>query len=227
MIKNTILLGLTTTPGSDWKEKIKETKKLDLKEIALFPTCLKLDERKEMYDLLKGTPIRSIPHVHIREEDFEPWELQYLIDNYETIFFNIHDEADMTILDRFSDFKQYLYLENGGKLLSNFTDTLDKIEGLCVDFAHLNNAKKTNHSHFYKMADLIKKYPIGCCHISAEVGETNNGGHFFHNLSEFDYLKNYLNLIPNIISIELENSLAEQLKVRKYLQDMISKEQFI
>ena len=29
-----ILLGLTTTPGSDWQEKIKEIDRLGLKEVA-------------------------------------------------------------------------------------------------------------------------------------------------------------------------------------------------
>ena len=47
-----ILLGLTTiAEGGEWKNKVKEIDKLDIKEIALFPTCLNLAERKELYQL--------------------------------------------------------------------------------------------------------------------------------------------------------------------------------
>ena len=56
-----ILLGLTTiTPGGEWRNKIKEIDELGLKEIALFPTCLKIDERKELYQLLEKTKLKKI-----------------------------------------------------------------------------------------------------------------------------------------------------------------------
>jgi len=41
MGKRNILLGLTTTPRSDWRGKVEEIKKFKIKELALFPTFLK------------------------------------------------------------------------------------------------------------------------------------------------------------------------------------------
>ena len=54
-----ILLGLTTTPGSDWRKKVSEIDKLGLKELALFPTCLNEQERKELYGLLEKTKLKD------------------------------------------------------------------------------------------------------------------------------------------------------------------------
>jgi len=45
-MKRKVLLGLTTTFGSDWRAKIKEIDKLKIQEIALFPTCLGEKNRK-------------------------------------------------------------------------------------------------------------------------------------------------------------------------------------
>mgnify|MGYP000054681782 CR=1 FL=1 len=45
--KHEILLGLTTTPNSDWKGKVEEMKKFGIKKIALFPTFLPIEKRKE------------------------------------------------------------------------------------------------------------------------------------------------------------------------------------
>jgi hypothetical protein len=61
-----ILLGLTTTPRSDWREKIREIDELGLEEAALFPTFIHLPERKELYGLLEKTGIKKAPHVHLR-----------------------------------------------------------------------------------------------------------------------------------------------------------------
>lgn len=71
-MKHKILLGLTTTPKSDWREKVKEIEKFGIKELALFPTFLSPDERKELYTLLEKTKIKNIPHVHLRD-DMEEW----------------------------------------------------------------------------------------------------------------------------------------------------------
>ena len=91
-----ILLGLTTiTPKEEWKNKVKEIDELGIKEVALFPTCLNLEERKELYRLLENTKLERIPHVHIREEDTESWELDYLVKRYKTQVFNTHMPVEL------------------------------------------------------------------------------------------------------------------------------------
>ena len=63
-----ILPTITTTWGSNWRVKIKEINEIGLKEIALFPTCLPKEKRKELYRLLEDSNIESIPLVHIRSD---------------------------------------------------------------------------------------------------------------------------------------------------------------
>ncbi|MDD5464316.1 MAG: hypothetical protein PHP62_04145, partial [Candidatus Moranbacteria bacterium] len=67
-MKHEILLGLTTTPKSDWRGKVEEMKKFGIKQIALFPTFLKIDDRKELYKLLEDIDGLEIPHVHLRDD---------------------------------------------------------------------------------------------------------------------------------------------------------------
>jgi hypothetical protein len=63
-----IFLSLTTiTPGA-WREKIAEAKKLELREIALFLTCLNPPAKQELYESLKKTKIEKIPFVHLRSD---------------------------------------------------------------------------------------------------------------------------------------------------------------
>lgn len=57
---------------SDWREKIKELKDFNIKEICFFPTCLSKKERKEAYGLFKKEKIKNIPFVHLRTDmDFK------------------------------------------------------------------------------------------------------------------------------------------------------------
>ncbi|MDZ4384981.1 MAG: hypothetical protein U0944_01030, partial [Candidatus Moranbacteria bacterium] len=88
MAERQILLGLTTTLGSDWRMKAEEIDRLGIKELALFLTCLGSEDRRELYGLLENTSLESIPHVHLRD-DMELWELDYLVEKYHTQVFNI------------------------------------------------------------------------------------------------------------------------------------------
>jgi hypothetical protein len=40
-------------------------------------------------------------------------------------------------------------------------------------------------------------------------------------LSEFDYLKKYVDLIPKIAAVEVENSLTEQLEAIEYIKKQL------
>ena len=62
-----ILVTITTTDSS-WREKIEEVKNLELKEIALFLTCLNRQEREECYRALAKTGLEKIPFVHLRSD---------------------------------------------------------------------------------------------------------------------------------------------------------------
>jgi len=227
-----ILLGITTTSSSDWREKIKETDSFKINEIALFLTCLNKEERKEIYELLKKSSIVNIPHVHIKS-DMEPKELEYLRDNYQTKIFNVHSEREFSLVYDLVDFLPQIYVENTTITIPDKED-LAKFAGLCIDFAHWENGALGNDPLYKNFLDKVEKYKIGCCHISAikknpikdddpnDPRENGYDSHWLNNLSELDYIKKYLKYLPDIISLELENSFREQIKAKKYLEKVVN-----
>lgn len=221
-----VLLGLTTTPGSDWRGKIKEIDKFGIKEIALFPTCLRINARKLLYELLEKSGLEEIPHVHLRSQDMEKWELELFEKKYKTQLFNIHqDEIDDPIL------KPYLhkvYVENQFKYLQE--DTVKKCAGICLDLSHIEEGRIWKKSSLDPVNELLDSYPVGCCHISAvkfsKLDIINKymgvSRHMLHNLREVDYVAKYKQYLPQYISIELENSFEEQLGIKERLEKIIN-----
>lgn len=224
-----ILLGLTTTPDSDWREKVKEIEKLKIKEIALFPTFLEAGKRKELYDLLEKTGIEKIPHVHLRPGDMPLEELEYFAKKYYTEVFNIHSPREFPLNFDYSKYKKITYLENTD-FVPNKKEIKELGNGLCVDFSHWENGIKKNNKDYVNFEELIKNNEIGCCHISGiseklflyKHCEPAYDIHTVKNLSELNYIKKYLKYLPDIISIELENSFEEQIKVKEYLEKIIN-----
>jgi hypothetical protein len=226
-----ILLGLTTTYLSDWKKKIKETTKFNISEIALFLTCLDLEERKRAYEMLKNTPVKSVPHVHLRT-DSKLWEIDYFIKNYHTKVFNIHSRRDVyPFTTDFSNYSSIIYVENTH--VTPAIDELEKFAGLCVDFAHWEDNTLIKNSDYDDFGDKIKKYGIGCAHISSILpkpvpdpdpllDKETYSSHMLGDYKNLDYIKKYLQYMSNIISIELENSFEEQLEIKKYLDKIIN-----
>lgn len=217
------LPAITTTYNSDWRAKIKEADRLGLKEVAVFPTCLNRFKREEFFGLIKQSSIERIPFAHMRT-DMTYEEIDWLIKEYGTKVFNIHPREEHPHLFDYSRYKGIVYLENIYRSLEE--SELQQWSGICLDFSHFENYRLTNFSEFQKLEALLKKYPIGCNHISAVAAEKHidNKGqsvyadHHFAKLSEFDYLENYpLSYFSQFIAMELENSLAEQLEARDYI----------
>jgi hypothetical protein len=233
-----ILLGLTTTPRSDWREKIKEMVTFDIKEVALFPTALKSKNRKELYDLLEEIGLKSIPHVHARGQDMGPEELEYLIKKFKTEIFNLHSSSDFKNQPEYQNSYDYgilknkIYLEN--TIFNPTVAELDEYAGLCIDFSHWENFKLDPALKKFddELENLAKKYKVGCAHISSviknprpkssELDTLTFTDHFLNDFSDLDYIKKYSEYFPDIISIELENSFEEQLKVKGYLEKIIN-----
>ena len=235
MPNHKILLGLTTTQGSDWKRKVEECRKFNIQEIALFPTSVNFESRKELYKLLENSPVKSIPHVHLRN-DMEIEELDYLTERFHTQVFNIHPRKDVhPFTNDYGKHIPNIYVEN-----SSFVPEIEELKkwgGLCIDFSHWQDeVQKNNQSQIMVMQEAARKFKIGCSHVSAvgdklikvqdvkfpEVFYEGYSKHVLSDLKELDYMKNFIAYIPEFVSIELENSFEEQLKVKKYLEDLIN-----
>jgi len=219
-----ILPTVTTTFNANWKGKIKEVEMFDLKEVALFPTCLDKNERREMYNLLSKTSIKSIPFVHLRD-DMEVQELEFFIKEYNTQMFCVHSAKEYPIPGEWIKYSSIIAIENTSA--GGFEENeVKRFGGLCLDFAHLENDRITNLEKFNRDFALLNKFPVKCNHISAikkdfrieKDEKLRYDSHSFQDLSEFDYLKKYsLGLFSDFCALELENSIRDQVRVKEYI----------
>ena len=142
-----ILLGLTTTSGSDWREKTEEIGQFDVREIALFPTGLDRRARDELYRRLERTNIESVPHVHLRG-DMAGDEWKYLKSTYGAEVFNIHPAADAhgyPFAEGPAD-RTMIFVENTTCVPT--AAELDRHGGLCIDFSHWECAKRLGNRQY-------------------------------------------------------------------------------
>ncbi len=217
-----IFPSITTTPDSDWKEKIEEVIRLGLKEVSLFLTFLRKSERKELYKLLERTKIEKIPLVHLRS-DMDLKELDYLKENYKTEVFNTHTERRYPFLYNIDKYRDIIYIENSSLPLDE--KEIKNFAGVCLDMAHLENKRLLDREMYKKEVEVIEKYPCGCNHISCikktpfkDKDKLKYDSHLLEDLSEFDYLKRMsTEYFSPLLNIELVNSIEEQLKARDYI----------
>jgi hypothetical protein len=227
MKEQKILPTITTTSRSNWRNKIKEINELGIEEVSIFPTAINKKERQEMYGLLEKSCVKSIPFVHLRN-DMDIEELDYLVKNYGTKAFNTHTEREYPFLHDYSKYKDILFIENVYEPLDG--KELQKFRGICLDVSHLENDRRLRKEIFDENTKTLKKFTIGCNHISGiseeiykdNLNENRCSPHFIENLSQLDYIKNYpREYFSPFIAIELENSIKEQLNIRNYLSDII------
>lgn len=230
------LLALTTTHKAHWQKKVLEIERLGLTEISIFPTCLEIDKRKELYGLLEKSKIKSIPLTHLRT-DCMPWEIEYLIKQFNCKLFNVHaDNLAQGFLDRCHEYRHLIYIENGEhyQINNHFEEILDQSAGLCLDFAHWEDYEvRQDYANYRNFKKYIDKHKVGFAHISVIKDKLFSGpdldgnqskfyaSHFMEKLSEFDYMKDYIKYLPEYSAIEIENSLTDQLKAKKHLEKML------
>lgn len=226
-MKHEILLGLTTTPASDWRGKVEEMKKFGIKRIALFPTFLGVKDRKELYNLLEEIEGLQIPHVHLRAQDMHDWEMEWF-KKYGAKVFNVHMGKHVKSFNTLYPYVDKIFVENHiHKSIPE--DQLKNAAGICLDFQHWERAKKSCPSVAKKTLEYAENYKIGCCHISALPKWKNTlnrifkrvGGHYLISLDEMDYMLNFKQYLPTYVSIELENSFEQQLEVKRYLEKIL------
>lgn len=233
-MKKKILLGLTTITPGEWKNKVKEIDELGLKEIALFPTCLDSGQRRELYGLLEKTKLQNITHVHLREQDMDSHELDYLVKRFKTQVFNVHPRAGIiNFIKQNIKYQDRIFVENLS-MNDDFLKVLENCGGICLDLAHWESRFIKKEKSYEILLGLLKKYKIGVNHLSAIKKDlahyhdnfTNQDFYDYsdHNLAELtevDYVKKYKDYLADIISIELENPLKRQMEVKNYLERII------
>lgn len=228
-----IYLGLTTTWGSDWRQKTREIDELALREVALFLSAVELKERKELYSLISKSGLKRAPFVHLRT-DMERWEVDFLIEKYGAKVFNIHPSVQaLEFLKTNHDLAGQIFVENCLSM-DYFEETLKICGGICLDTSHYEDfALRQHYPGQDQLLELLKKYPVGCTHIPAIRAEkyqaTTHGksfmvyeSHTMNDIHEMDYIKSHQQYLGDFNAIELNNSLAEQLVVKSYLEKLLS-----
>lgn len=212
----------------DWRDKFKEIDLLGLEKVAVFVTTIGFDERQELYRALENTKLEEIPFVHIRS-DMHSEELEYFINHWKTKVFNFHLLSEFPLEYDLSKYFFKICIEN------TYAPILEKdlagFGGLCLDFSHMEDARRSFLDLYKAWQETFASFPIGCGHISAIREEawfdkrgsgSRHSYHRFEALSDFDYLKNFSpSQFPPVIALELENPLAEQLKAKEYVEKIL------
>lgn len=223
------ILPAITSTSPDWRKKIEEVRQLGLREIALFPTCLNLKQRAELYSLLKETKVEKIPFVHLRS-DMAKKELDYLAKNYGTAVFNVHSKKEHLYPDGYKKYRDIIYLESAYWPFDE--KEIKELAGICLDLAHLENARIFKKEMYRDNIKMIEKYGCGCSHISPaknfpvlrrEEKPDKKHPHLMKALSELNYLKRYpISYFGNFSALEMENSIEEQLKAKDYIVKLLA-----
>ncbi len=228
-----ILPSITTYLTPDWPARIRQLDDLGIKEIALFLTAISGQDRERLYKLLIQTKLQKITHVHLRD-DMQPWELDWLVDNYKTGLFNIHAKPEfLKLLAENKKHAGKIYVENGGRIDQEFIEFLPQCFGLCIDFSHWAVGKLFNRPGYDKFEEIVNKNKIGCSHVSAfspqgilvqapDETYTSHAPHDFRTLDELGYLVQFKKYLPEYVSLELFNPLKEQLKAKEYLEKLLA-----
>lgn len=219
-----ILPGLTTTDPSQASEFLEALEKSSQRSIALFPTCLDTPQRRQLYDRLERIPGLTIPHVHIRTDMGDP-ELAYLVERFQTEVFNIHPRKTAHPYQPESDrFKKRIYIENSGGIPEE--EELREYAGLCIDYSHWENGRLQGDPEYRNFEELTRKYPIGCCHLSAVQTDRKSswGGwdhHHFRTTADQLFLAKYRDYLPpQWLSLELENTFTQQMEGKVFLETL-------
>ena len=209
-----------TGQDTDWQSKLEEVNQLKLTEVAVFLECFDKRERYHLYKFLLKSSIKKVPFVHLRE-DTDKEDMEFFINNYQTEYFNIHEESFDT-LDQWKPYWDKLYLEMNYNNEVNKNVKVRKIGGFCIDLSHFKSviARGAEEAEYiFKRKDKIK-FP--CNHINGFDEIKKRDIHTVTDLKQFDYLTSLPKFVfGQTIAIEVENSIKEQLEFKKYLDKIL------
>ncbi len=218
-----ILISITGYKNCHWQNKIEEINKRGISRVALFLERFTKTQREGIYKALLESEIKDIPLVHIRN-DMKRDELEFLVKNFGSRYLTIH-ESSFNVMEKWRGFFKRLYLEmNTDDFVSRKVD-VSRIGGFCVDLAHfkVEATKWTKEFAYIFERRAVSRY-FACNHLSGYSFERNTDLHFAKKLKDFDYLKTLPEfLFGEIIAIEVDNSIKEQLKFKRYLSNLLNK----
>ena len=218
-----ILVGITGYKNNHWEDKIKEINEFKINRVSLFLERFERTQREKIYSALLNSKIKEIPLVHIKN-DMEREELTFLFKRFGSSYFTIH-ESSFKFIENWKGFYKNLYLEmNMDSCISQLVE-VEKIGGFCIDLSHFKaGITKWSKEFAYIFERRETSHYFDCNHLNGYCSETNDDLHFVKSLKDFDYLKTLPKFIfGDIIALETDNSIAQQLKFKNYLSEMLNK----
>ena len=228
MITNSreILISITGRNGNDWEEKILELEKLKITRCALFIEFFNKIERGKIYSALLSSNIKEIPFVHSRD-DMSKEEFTFLIDNFKTKYFNIH-EIHFNQLKKLKGLHKKILIEFNydNKIKKNVN--MKRTGGFCVDLSHFKSSETRFSKEFYfiiKERNHLRKFIAN--HVNGYDKVKRKDMHTIKSLKDFEYLKELPNFVfGKYIAIETFNSIHEQLKFKRHISKLLEERKF-
>ena len=220
-IAKRIYVSVVTFLG-DWRQMIKDVNRFKLEEISLFLTGINYRERQELYKILDQSVVKKIPHVHARH-DMKESELDYFVQQYKTKVFTIHFQF-LKYFKNSKHKKKFFIETNGNRHRIKDLEVLKQVGGVCVDLSHVKQFEVLNDPEFEVAKRAVDQYRVGCNHLSAVLA-TGKSKHYATRISQL----NYVTTLPrkyfsSYINIELANSISQQLRFKKYLVKILTKQ---
>jgi len=217
-----LIVSITGRKKKDWRNKLKEINKYQIKEIGLFMEIFSPRERAGLLEVLKNSCVKKIPLVHIRSDTTKK-EIAYLKRFFKSKYFTIH-ESHFHILKKWRGFYKDLYLEmNTDDRVAKYVN-VEKIGGFCIDLAHFKKEVTKQTKEYRYITEEMGKVKFACNHISGYSYNRNTDLHTVKSVRDFDYLSTLPhNLFGSIMAFEFFNSIKEQLKYKKLLKKSLSK----
>lgn len=218
-----LLVGLTGSNAQECLAKIADLKKYKIKEAALFLEQLDKSERLKVYKVLAASGLKRIPLVHLRR-DMAKSELILLAKKYQVKYFTIHEDH-FDIIKRWRGFYQDLYLEMSTDDHVALNVKVEKIGGFCVDLSHYKKQSMMDNRDFtYVYSRRDKRRLFACNHLNGYDYKENTDMHQIFSLRDFRYLKTLPRFVfGRVMALEMYNPLGEQLRYKKYLEDLLKK----
>ncbi|MFA5355515.1 MAG: hypothetical protein WC302_02200 [Candidatus Paceibacterota bacterium] len=213
--RDKVFPSITGEGSLDWSRKLKEINSLEIKQICIFLSRFDKKERSNLYRLLLKSKIKEIPFVHLRD-DMEAKELDFFINNYNTRFFNAHE--DSFLQDEWKDYRDKIYLEMDYNNKIEKAVEVKRAAGFCVDLAHFRasvarGTKEASYTYLKR-----KGMRFGCNHIGGYDPAKMDDKHRITGLKDFNYLITLPKfLFGEVLAIEADNSIKEQLEFKEYI----------
>jgi hypothetical protein len=216
-----IYLGITGKDNMDWQSKLKEINQLNLKEVAVFLERFQKKEREHFYKFILKSSIQKVPLVHLRD-DVDKEEIKFFINNFKTKYFNIHEKS-FDLLNKWKGYWDKLYLEMNydSEIAKNVK--VRQIGGFCIDLAHFKSAIARGSEEAYYIFLRKHKIKFTCNHLNGYNPVKRCDLHTITSLKDFDYLFTLPKYVfGDIIALEVENTIKEQIKFKKYLTNLLN-----